>query len=377
MKNIVKPSGNGAFGKQRFDYIDQFRGFVGILMLMGHSSYYFNAIWLHLDPLDPLFPDWAQFALRYAGYLCAPGFLMMNGAMVWWSFHRRIVKGTPEGTARWHLIQRGLFLILVQMTWVNSSWGGFRTFHLWHFGVISSIGISMILLTAIIKQRWQIRLLIAVIILLVHPLLLRIAYNPEIIWQEVLMQTFVTAGKFNKYPVLPWFSLAVLGSVMATGWLEVWKTDKKRIVMSLAIAATAFALAIIVRMGRGYGNIFPFSGFGSWSFFLDQKYPPSLFMNLWFFASVVVGVAIFIALGKIIPKWLVVFSIPGKVPLFFYAVHLAVLGIFVKRTGWFYREGGVTETFIGVAVMMVVMLPLCVWFFGVKRRSKNYFIRMI
>jgi len=86
-------------GKGRFDFIDQFRGFVGILMLMGHSSYYFNSIWLHLDPLDPLFPDWAQFALRYAGYLCAPGFLMMNGAMVWWSFHRRIVKGTPEATA--------------------------------------------------------------------------------------------------------------------------------------------------------------------------------------------------------------------------------------------------------------------------------------
>ncbi len=346
-------------------------------MLVGHSSYYLNSIWKHLDPFDPLFPTWGQFALRYAGYLCAPGFLMMAGAMVWWSYHRRIAKGTPDWTARWHLIQRGIFLIIVQMIWVNSSWGGFRTFQPLHFGIIACIGISMILLTLIIKMRWQFRLLIALAILLIHPFLIEIQYNHENIWEQVLMQTFVEAGKFNKYPVLPWFALATLGSVMATGWLHIWKTDKKRILMSLGIAATAFLLAIVIRMGREYGNISPFSEFGSYSFFLDQKYPPSLFMNLWSFASVVFGVSIFIAIGKTAPKLLQIFSIPGKAPLFFYCVHLAIMGIFIKRIGLFYREGEILATLIGVVVMMLVMLPLCKWFYGVKRRSKNYFIKMM
>lgn len=363
--------------RQRFDYIDQFRGLVGILMLLGHSSYYLNSIWLQLDPFDPLFPTWGQFALRYAGYLCAPGFLMMNGAMVWWSYHQRISKGVTDRAARWHLIQRGLFLIIVQMTWVNSSWSGFRVFNPWHFGIIASIGICMILLTLIIKMRWQIRLVIGLAILIIHPFLLNIQYDPENIIHQVLMQTFIEAGKFNKYPVLPWFALATLGSVMAHGWLSAWKTNKKRMYMSVGIAAVAILLAIVVRMGRGYGNIFPFSGFGSWSFLLDQKYPPSLYMNLWFFALVVLGVSLFIAIGKIAPKLLIIFSIPGKVPLFFYAVHLAVLGIFVKRLNLFYREGEVIASLIGVVVMMVVMLPLCKWFYGVKRRSKNYIIRMI
>jgi len=45
-------------------------------MLLGHSSYYFNSIWLYLDPADPLIPNWEQFILRYIGYICAPGFLM-------------------------------------------------------------------------------------------------------------------------------------------------------------------------------------------------------------------------------------------------------------------------------------------------------------
>ena len=363
--------------KQRFDFIDQFRGFIGVLMIVGHSSYYINSIWKNLDPFDPLFPSWAQFALRYAGYLCAPGFLMMAGAMVWWSYHRRVAKGISDWTVRWHLIQRGIFLVIAQMTWVNSSWGGFSSFNPWHLGIIACIGISVIFLTLIINKSWQLRLVVGLAILIIHPFLLKIPYNPEIIWQKVLMQTFVDAGKFNKYPVLPWFALASLGSVMATGWLSLWKTDRQKIFMGLGIATTAFLLAIIIRMGRGFGNTYIFSDFGSYSFFLDQKYPPTLFMNLWFFASVVLGVSLFIAIGKVAPKLLVVFSIPGKVPLFFYGMHLAILGVFIKRFDLFYREGEVMASLIGVVVMLAIMLPLCKWFYGVKRRSNNYFIKMI
>jgi uncharacterized membrane protein len=363
--------------KKRFEFIDQFRGFIGVLMLLGHSSYYFNAVWLQLDPLDPLFPSQAQFVLRYVGYLCAPGFLMMNGAMVWWSYHRRIEKGAGRWQARWHLIQRGLFLVLIQMTWVNSSWGGFAEFKPWHLGIIATIGISMIFLTLIVHLRWQYRTLIAILILIAHALLIKINYDPEILWQQLLMQTFIDSGNFNKYPVLPWFALGILGSVMANGWLEIWKTDRQRIRMGLLISLSVVVMAILLRLAGGFGNTFTFSGLGHYSFLIDQKYPPSLFMNLWSFASVVLGVTLFIILGKTAPKALTVFSIPGKVPLFFYGVHLAILGIFVKRLDIFYRQGGVAESLIGLVVMLIIMLPLCRWFYGVKRRSKNYLIQMI
>jgi uncharacterized membrane protein len=263
------------------------------------------------------------------------------------------------------------------MTWVNSSWGGFSTFQPWHLGIIACIGISMIFLTLIVNWRWEFRLLTAVSILLIHPFLLTIHYNPENTWVSILMETFIQSGSFNKYPVLPWFALAILGSVMTTGWLQLWKTAEKRILISLGIAASIFLLAIVIRLARGYGNISPFSEFGSWSFLLDQKYPPSLFMGLWSFAAVVAVVSLFIFIGKVAPKLLMFLTIPGKVPLFFYAVHLAILGIFIKRLDFFYREGGVLETLIGLTVMLVIMLPLCNWFYGVKRRSTNYFIRMM
>jgi hypothetical protein len=70
-------------------------------------------------------------------------------------------------------------------------------------------------------------------------------------------------------------------------------------------------------------------------------------------------------------------GVVGRVPLFFYCVHIAILGIISKRIGLYYREGGVEETLIGFAIMLAIMLPLARWFGGVKRRSKNYIIRMI
>ncbi len=362
---------------KRFDFIDRFRGFVGILMLLGHSSYYLNSVWKTLDPLNPLFPDKAQFLLRYAGYLCAPGFLMMAGAMVWWAYQKRILKGVSPLPAKWHLIQRALFLILVQITWVNSSWSGFSHFRPDHLGIISTIGMSVLLLTLVVDRSWKLRLLIALSILIIHPFLLQIPYDRENQTARILMQTFVDAGSFNKYPLLPWFALSLLGSVMAVGWLEHWKTEKEKIKMSFLIGFSALAVAFAVRCWDGYGNIFPYSSVGSISFFTDQKYPPGLYMNLWFFGWVSIGVGVFVFLTKHFPRIMNIFGIPGRVPLFFYGVHIAILGIFVKRLGIFYREGGVIASLIGLLVMLVIMLPLSRWFYRFKRKSKNYIIRLI
>ncbi len=80
-------------GRDRFPFIDQFRGLIGIMMALGHSSGYFNGAWKSLDMFDPLFNSAGQFGLRYMGYLCAPGFLMMNGAVSWFSYTRRRAVG--------------------------------------------------------------------------------------------------------------------------------------------------------------------------------------------------------------------------------------------------------------------------------------------
>jgi uncharacterized membrane protein len=370
-------AGGGSGSRDRFSFIDQFRGLIGIMMALGHSSGFFNGAWKSLDMFDPLFDNWGQFALRYMGYLCAPGFLMMNGAVSWYSFQRRVASGASLKSTRWHLIERGLFLVLVQTLWVNQTWLGFSKIDLAHTGIIATIGLSMVGLAFLHDKKWWVRLAVALTVFIVHPILLTIKYDPSVKWQEILMQTFVDAGNWNKYPVLPWFALGCMGSVMAQGWFVAWKTPKERIAWSWGIGLTALLVATIIRLARGFGNSTNFWEFGHISFFLDSKYPPNLFHNIWFFGTVtfMVGVMHFVGLFAMPAiRWL---GIVGRVPLFFYSLHIPIMAIFAYRLGFFYREGGVAASLIGWVGILAVMLPLAYWFGQVKKRSKNHIIQLI
>ena len=60
-----------------------------------------------------------------------------------------------SGPINWGFIQRGLFLIAVQLVWVNASWGGFTRLRLDHFGIIATIGMSMLLLIWMVRWNWK------------------------------------------------------------------------------------------------------------------------------------------------------------------------------------------------------------------------------
>lgn len=361
--------------KSRLHFIDEFRGLIGVMMALGHSNYYFNHAWLTLDPINPFFINTPQFLLRYMGYLCAPGFLMMNGAMLYYVFHRRLKNNESLASIRWGFIQRGLFLIAVQLIWVNASWGGFTRLRLNHFGIIATIGTSMILLVWMANWKWQWRALVAGVLFFGQTLLLQIPYdhNAPV---HILMQFFVDAGDYNKYPIIPWFALAVVGSVMAHFWFEVWTDPIKRARNSMITGLALLAVAWAIRFGHGYGNIFAWDTFFSYSFFLVQKYPPSLAHQFWFSGSVIfmVGVFSFIDAKSNILRPL---ANIGKVPLFFYAVHIPLLALFSRRLGFFFHESGVLGSLLGWVVLLAVMYPLAVWFGKVKKRSRAWIIRMM
>jgi uncharacterized membrane protein len=374
-------------GRDRFPFIDQFRGLIGIMMALGHSSGFFNGAWKSLDMFDPLFNNYGQFGLRYMGYLCAPGFLMMNGAVSWYSYTRRRAAGATEWQAKWHLIQRGLFLVFMQVTWVNLAWIAFRVFPLvplaqnkyspLHLGIISTIGLSMCFLALLQGTKWQVRLAVGLGTFVAHVFLLKIPYNEGVYWQRIVMQTFIDAGDWNKYPVIPWFGLATMGSVMAVGWFGGWKTPKQRILMSWLIGLSAIGLATVVRLSRGLGNSTDFYQFFHISFFLDCKYPPNLFHNLWFFGTVSFMVGTMHLIGQFampLIRWL---GGIGRVPFFFYCMHITLLGLFADRLGIYYRQGQVVASFIGWVGIVAVMYPLALWFWSVKQRTKNKIIQMI
>lgn len=361
--------------KARFTFIDEFRGLIGVMMALGHANYYFNSAWKTLDPLDPFFSNTPQFLLRYMGYLCAPGFLMMSGAMVYYVFWRRNRNGESRSHIRWGFVQRGLFLVLVQLIWVNSSWGGFTRLRLNHFGIIATIGISMILLAYMATWSWKWRATLAAALFVGHPFLLNIPYDHSAPIHFV-MQLFIDAGDFTKYPLIPWFALALVGSVMSHFWFEVWLDPDKRARNSLAVGLSLVALAYVVRLGQGFGNIFEWDTFFSYSFFLVQKYPPSLAHQLWLSGTVISLVGVFSWIDHRTPILRPLAKV-GQVPLFFYCVHIPLLALFAKRLGLFYHEGAVIASLVGWVGLLIVMYPLAIWFGGVKRRNKSWFVRMM
>ncbi len=302
---------------------------------------------------------------------------MLAGAMVWNSYEKRIARGVRPWRARWDTIQRGLFLILVQLTWVNSSWGGFTRLRLSHFGIIACIGVSIALLALIAHWRWPFRLALALGLFAVHPWLVTISYNPDIAWQATLMEMFVTAGKFNKYPVIPWFALCLVGSVIAVGWLKAWTDSAKSVRNTLVLSLVCFAAGALVRMGHGYGNLFSHSGFPSVSYFLFQKYPPSLVHQFWAVGAIFFFGAMFQALGDRGRLLLHPLRTWGSVALFFYLLHIPILALVVKRAGLMYRSEGLGATYIGWVALLIVMYPLCLWYERIRSRSRNFLIRMI
>lgn len=362
----------------RYLFVDHLRGLIIAFMGLDHASNYFNAAWKQTTYDNFLFESGGQFVLRFLSYLCAPGFLMLAGAMVWLSMERKLAKGGALWATRWSFIQRGLFLILVQLVWVNASWGGFTRFRLDHFGIIATIGSSIILLALIAHFPWRVRMGIALAILLVHPLLLTIPYDASVMnLRTRLMWLFVDSAEWNLYPILPWFALATLGSVAGEAWFRLWP-QQERVPRSIIWGIASILLFFIVRIPGGYGNILPFDRIGSVSFFFVQKYPTSLAHNFLFAGLIMLCATAFMVLGPRLGKLLHPLQVFGRTPFFFYVIHIPLLAMVTRRIPLFpYREGGVGTTLLAWVGLLIVMYPLCRWFGGVKAKTKNALIRMM
>lgn len=365
--------------KSRYRFVDQLRGMIMAFMGLDHASDYFNAVWKRVSYDNYLFDSFGQFIIRYLSYLCAPGFLMLAGAMVWLSFHKRREAGAAPWGVRRSLMLRGAFLILVQLTWVNASWGGFSRIRLDHFGIIASIGTSLVLLALIVHLIWRVRLAVAAAILLIHPLLLTIPYDKESITLTTrLMQLFVDSGKWNLYPVLPWWALSILGSVAGEAWFVHWKDEGRRLRNTLIAGIVGLAGFAIVRIIDGYGNIFPYEQVGSIAFFFIQKYPPSLAHNFLFPGLIMLCAALFMVAGTGLRVLLHPLEVYGRTPFFFYVMHIPLMAILTRRLSVLpHQEGGVGTALIAWVGLLIVMYPLCRWFGAVKARTTNPLIRMM
>ena len=132
----------------RLDSVDLLRGLVMVLMALDHTRDFFHTgAFQGIDPLDLSKTTVPLFFTRWITHFCAPVFVFLAGTGAFLSTTR----SKSKRDLSWFLLTRGLWLVLLELTWIR--WAG------WNFGinlhehwgiVIWAIGWSMVVLAALV-----------------------------------------------------------------------------------------------------------------------------------------------------------------------------------------------------------------------------------
>jgi len=354
---------------------------VMIIMALDHVRDYFHRDAFLYSPTDLGKTDAALFFTRWVTHFCAPVFVFLAGVSA-------CLYGARKGrkALAWFLVTRGLWLVFVELFVV----GLFRTFN-WRFPyfnlqVIWAIGVSMLVLAALVYLRRGVLLVVAVVLIAGHNLLDGVHVDGSFLWaclHEAKSFRFGDELVTVRYPVLPWIGLMGLGYFMGRYYLPDYDGRARR--RGLVILGTGFVVVFIVlRFFDWYGEpVHRISG-SVLSFFNVTKYPPSLLYVL-----MTLGPAlIFLAMTEGV-TWGARVAVFGRTAMFYYLAHillihlLALIGVAIcgkplsemVLTMAVNDEPGLKGNY-GFPLVVVyliwvglvaVLYPLCKWFDRYKR----------
>ncbi|HUR97209.1 MAG TPA: heparan-alpha-glucosaminide N-acetyltransferase domain-containing protein [Pyrinomonadaceae bacterium] len=355
--------------KQRIYSVDFLRGVVMMIMLLDHTRDFVHHEALLSDPTDLGTTSVPLFFTRWITHYCAPTFVFLSGI----SIYLQRLNGKTDTELSRFLFTRGLWLIFLEFTIVRFSVVFNVDYRFFGMGqVIWVIGVSMIVMAALIRLPLRVVGAIGLLMIVLHNVLDRFNLPPNIAfggsesvdltWGQSLWIILHQMGVlplfshgpviFLAYPLIPWVG------VMAAGWafgvVYGWDNERrKRLLLSVGIAATL--LFVGLRLSNFYGDPEPFEtraqfvagaaearaeaeraggppprqavepqlnepAFTVLSFLNTQKYPPSLLYLLMTLgpALIVLGLTDGIRGGAVWQKIAITF---GRVPLFFYILQ--------------------------------------------------------
>ena len=357
--------------------IDALRGVVMILMALDHTRDFVGTS-VDLATAGP-----ALFFTRWITHYCAPVFMLLAGMAAW--MHGRRLPSTAA-LSRW-LLTRGLWLVLLEVTVVRFAW----TFAVGPaFGVLQviwAIGASMVVLAGVVRLPMPAIAAGAVAVIVGHDAFDGVRAEALGGWRWlwiVLHQPgpfapFEGARWFLAYPLIPW--IAVMAAGYALGPLAVLPRAERRR-RFLALGAALVAGFVVLRASRLYGDPDPWDPARGLLGFLDcEKYPPSL---LYLMMTLGPALVLLAALDRPLGPWGERVTVFGRVPLFYYVLHLLLIHALAIALAWpemgsaalarvYMMEAplrlslpAVYACWVGVVVLLY---PPSRWFAGVKRRS--------
>jgi len=380
---------------ERLTSVDVLRGLIIVLMALDHSrDYIFSP---SIDPTDLAHTSVVLFFTRWVTHYCAPLFMFLAGVGASLSLGR----GRTQKDLSHFLLTRGLWLALLELTWVRSiGWVFNFDYSLVLIGVLWALGWSMVTLSVLIRIPIRVLTAISIAGIVLHHLtdgwkpemfgpfavLWRLLHVPGLFYQSP--SVMVTGG----YVVIPWAFVMALGYCF--GPIFKWDAERRRRAL-LQYGAALTAAFVVIRGINIYGDPAPWQSqpdavFTFLSFLNTSKYPPSLCYVLMTLGPGMLLLGLFEHWRNAASRFFLVF---GQVPLFFYLLHIpvihavAVAAAYLKygTAHWLFenpKEGfpfdpppgygnPLWAAYLVWIAVVFALYPLCRWFAEYKRINKS------
>lgn len=311
--------------KNRISSVDLLKGLAMVVMALDHTRDYLHAPGFLYDPGDPRYSSLPIFFTRFITHFCAPAFSFLAGLSAFMVGKRKTKKELSA-----FLLKRGLWLLVMELTIVNFGWYFDLHFRNIDLLVIWSLGISMIALAGLLHLPKRALLWFCCALIFGHNLLDHLHFKNNIVWsmlhEEQVYRISSMYQLYVGYPVLPWIAVMGLGYYFGAFYQPTFDGAKRRRLFN-TIGFAALLLFILLRITNGYGDQRIFVHDISLtksiiSFFNPTKYPPSLLYLLMTLGTVFIFLA---NSEKLKGKAVTFFSIFGRVPFFYYILHLYLI----------------------------------------------------
>ena len=381
----------------RIEALDVLRGLVIVLMALDHVRDYFHESSYAYDPLDPALTTVALYLTRWVTHFCAPTFVFLAGVSAW----LQGAKGKDPARLAGFLRSRGIWLVFLECTVVSFGWS-FSIPMILNLQVIWAIGISMLVLSMLVRLPTRAVLVVGLVIVAGHNLLDSIrgaqfggwAWVWDLVHERAPLSWHGTVFALAVYPLLPWIGVMALGYGLGPVFLSPHR-DRTLVRLSLAMAL----LFVALRTFNVYGDPAPWipqdtAVKTAMSFMNVAKYPPSLLYVCATLAPMLLLVPLFDRLRGPLASVLRTF---GAVPLMAYLAHLYVMHLVAiaahaiaghRLTGMFdtihyvFFEPNVFAgasfslpiVYAGWIAVLLIIYPLCRWWADVKRRRRDWWL---
>ncbi|HVM89164.1 MAG TPA: heparan-alpha-glucosaminide N-acetyltransferase domain-containing protein [Puia sp.] len=387
--------------KYRVTSIDLLRGIVMVIMALDHVRDFFHVSASVSDPTNMETTTPTLFFTRWITHFCAPTFVFLAGTSAYLS-------GTKKTTTELgsFLRKRGLWLILIEIALMSLIFTFNPLYNVIILQVIWSIGVSMILLSFLIRLPISVILVTGLLIISLHNLLdyPEAARNGDVgfVWSLFHRQGFFPYTSdhflFIFYPFMPWFGIMCCGYCFGSLYKKDFPAEKRKKIL-LQLGLGIILLFVVVRFINIYGDRAPWGHqrnivYTFLSFLNTTKYPPSFLYTCMTLGPGILFLAFIEQAQNKIAQFFIVF---GRVPFFYYVLHFFVVHLLTvivffatgytmkdlipKNTPFLFRPDNfgfsLWVVYLIWASIIIGLYPLCKWYNKYKSTHQQWWLSYV